>query len=163
MSGLHPGRRLRNFLQRDPFIKWWVLPAWVGIGLASLAIALASFRRIAPHLGSFHEPGEPAPATTPAQAEQARLIGITVRLAARFSPWRADCYPQAIVARFLLDLYRIPFTLSMGVKRDAETGEMEAHAWVRSGDVFVTGGDGDAEYNTIAMFSNAGSNSSRAL
>jgi hypothetical protein len=153
MNGLHPARRLRNFLRRDPFIKWWLLPAWVGIGLASLVIALVSFRRIAPHLGHFRGLEQHMPATTLAQQERAEVIGITVRLAARFSPWRADCYPQAIVARFLLGLYDIPFTLSMGVKRNVDTGALQAHAWVRSGNAFVTGGDGNAKYSTVAVFS----------
>lgn len=154
MTDLHIQRRLTNFAKRDAFEKLWLLPAWLALGVASLAIACLDFRRIMPILGVPCETGKPSVAINARQAARAMQVGSTVKLAARFAPWWSDCYPQAIVARWLLGIYRLPFTLSMGVKRDSETGEMLAHAWVESGDTSVCGGKGDEEYRVIASFTN---------
>jgi len=49
----------------------------------------------------------------------------------------------------------------MGLKRDAETGAPQAHAWVQCGRVCVTGGNGDSEYSVVAVFAGCGGNSAR--
>ena len=67
-------------------------------------------------------------------------------------PWRADCYPQAIIARLVLGLYRLPWTVSMGVRRDPASGEMQAHAWVECGGLCVTGGNSNDSYSLVGVF-----------
>jgi hypothetical protein len=78
------------------------------------------------------------------------MIGAHVLLAARHTPWRSECYPQALTARALLGLRRIPHRTSFGLRRD-EHGELTAHVWVIAGDVAVTGGDG-SDYTEVASF-----------
>ena len=152
MAGLRFAQRARHFAQRDRFVKFWFLPAWLGLGLASLAIALVAFRRIAPVLGV--DSGTSVPELAAGKIQEARALQIrrTIELAARYAPWRADCYPQAIVARLLLGLYRVPFVLCLGLARDSATGAMTAHAWVRSGGVAVTGGIGEADHRIVRVF-----------
>ena len=149
-------QRSRNFAARDPFIKLWFVPVWIGLGVASLMIASLAFRRIAPRLGEACGITKPDLTASPAKELRAIQIRRAIQLAARYAPWRADCYPQAIVARFLLGLYGLPFTLSMGVRRDPVTGDMLAHAWVQCGRICVTGGDGDNEYSVVAVFAGTG-------
>ncbi len=156
MRGLRLGERARHFAGRDRFEQVWLVPAWLGLGLASLAIALVAFRQIAPRLGSYCGLERPDVTTSIGQERRARQIARTVQLAARYAPWRADCYPQAIVARLLLGFYRLPYCLSLGLRRDAASGAMQAHAWVRSGSVCVTGGNGDEAYRTVGIFVSEG-------
>ena len=59
---------------------------------------------------------------------------------------------QAVTARVLLGLYRIPYVLCFGVRRDAAGQPMQAHAWVVSGRIHVTGGDSFNRFTTVAMF-----------
>lgn len=153
MSNLRVGQRARHFMQRDRFVKLWLIPVWLGLGLASLVIVAVPFRHIAPRLGRFC--GTAKPMLLVADAEQARAvqIGRTVQLAAHYAPWRADCYPQAIIARLLLGIYRLPFNICMGLRRDSATGGAQAHAWVQCGKVCVTGGNGDIEYSVVGVFS----------
>ena len=73
-----------------------------------------------------------------------------VELAAAYAPWRSDCYPQALTARTFLALRRIPHEVVFGVRRDGDA--LVAHAWVRAGDVEVTGGSG-REYTEVGWFS----------
>ena len=84
--------------------------------------------------------------------KRARQISRTVQFAASYAPWRSDCYPQAIMARLLLGLYRLPYTVSMGLRRDPASGEVQAHAWVACGDVCVTGGDSEGKFKLVNVF-----------
>ena len=163
LRDLRIAERLRRFAARSAFEQLWFGPAWIGLGLASLAIGLLAFRRIAPALGNHC--GTTTPPATVSAAGQRRAIQIrrTVQLAAHYAPWRADCYPQAIIARTLLGLYRLPFALSMGLKRDPASGAMQAHAWVQCGNTAVTGDVGAGEYKAVAVFASRASGTGRSV
>jgi hypothetical protein len=125
--------------------------AWSLLGLCRLAILLLPFPVVRRALGEHHDVRTPPPALRfdPARLAHAARIGATVRLAARHTPWRSECYPQALTARLLLTLARIPHVVSFGVRRDA--GALVAHAWVQAGDVPVTGGSG-RDYTEVGSF-----------
>ena len=61
------------------------------------------------------------------------------RVAARL-PWRADCFVQALAAKHWLHHRGVPTCLCIGVRKDRPDA-FEAHAWLKHGDVIVTGGD----------------------
>jgi hypothetical protein len=131
------------------------------LGLTRVAILVLPFSLVRRALGDHHDPRTPT--TTPplerdALARAAR-IGASVRLAARHTPWRSECYPQALTARILLGLARVPHVVSFGVRRDA--GELVAHAWVHAGGVPVTGFTGH-EYTEVGTFAWAPRSASRA-
>jgi Transglutaminase-like superfamily len=153
MAQLRVGQRARHFMQRDRFVKIWLVPVWLGLGLASLIIAAVPFRQIAPRLGQFCGTTKPALPVSPAQEARALQIKRVVQLAAFYAPWRADCYPQAMAARLLMGLYRLPFTLFLGLKRDSATGGAQAHAWTLCGRIEVSGGGEAEEYRVVAIFS----------
>jgi hypothetical protein len=131
------------------------------LGLTRLAILVLPFTVVRRALGDHQDPRTPT--TTPplgqATLVRAARIGATVRLAARHTPWRSECYPQALTARILLGLARVPHVVSFGVRRDA--GALVAHAWVHVGDVPVTGGTGQ-DYTEVGTFSWAPRSSARA-
>ena len=66
------------------------------------------------------------------------------------TPWESKCLVRALTARFLLHRKDIFTTLYLGVGKD-ENGVMVAHAWLRCGERYVTGGDGST-YATVARF-----------
>lgn len=66
-----------------------------------------------------------------------------MRTAATRTPWRSDCFPQALTARLLLRAARVPHTVTFGLRRDA-AGQLKAHVWVAAGEVAVAGGSGAA-------------------
>ena len=125
--------------------------AWSLLGLSRFAILVLPFRLVGRALGEHRDPragASTAPLDADALARAAR-IGASVRLAARHTPWRSECYPQALTARFLLGLARVPHVVSFGVRRDG--GELVAHAWVHAGDVPVTGFTGH-EYTEVGTY-----------
>lgn len=88
---------------------------------------------------------------TEQQLARARWIGRTVRAAAARTPWRSDCYPQALTARLLLRAAGVPHGVTFGLRRD-DTAGLRAHVWVRVGDLVVAGGSAHG-WAGVATFS----------
>ena len=59
----------------------------------------------------------------------------------RWMPWSTKCFDRALTAKRLLNDYGLPCTLYMGVAPENGNG-MEAHAWLRCGTEYVSGGNG---------------------
>lgn len=64
--------------------------------------------------------------------------------------WESKCLIKALTAQRMLFKKNIKTTIYLGVAK--EDGEMKAHAWLRCGSIYVTGGNGDG-YSTVAKFS----------
>ena len=125
---------------------------WMGLGVAKAAIFTVTFKRLVPCLGVSVGLKPWLPLLEAAQERRARQISVVVQLAARYTPWESNCFPQAVVARFLLGWYRVPYCLFFGVCRESGTGAFDAHAWVGSGRVRVTGHNGFHKYVVVGVF-----------
>ena len=134
-----------------PLERRLLLPSWLLLGLARLAILLP-FRWLAPWLGEHM--GVTAP-PDPAQVEQALAIGRSVERAARHTPWLSQCQAQAIVARVWLGHRHIPYRIQYGVRR-LENGQLAAHAWVCVADTVITGSLGYERFAVVGSFSSTG-------
>lgn len=144
--------KLARFFRQPVFVKIWFIPVWAGLGLARLAICTFAFKRVVPRLGVSTGLTPWLPLVEPGQERRARLIGQVVRQAARVTPWNSNCFPQTIVARLLLGCYGVPYCVFFGVRRKADDGSFDAHAWVASGRVRVTGGSSFSCYAVVAVF-----------
>lgn len=78
----------------------------------------------------------------------ARRVAAAIPRAAARAPWRSDCFVQALAAQEWLARQGVGSELHVGVRTDAPQG-FAAHAWLRHGDITVTGGDFSA-YRPIA-------------
>ena len=67
-------------------------------------------------------------------------IGRRVERVCDKTPWESKCLVKALIAQHILYKEGIHTTLYLGVENS--TGKMTAHAWLRCGTVYVTGGDG---------------------
>lgn len=65
------------------------------------------------------------------------------------TPWESKCLVRALSAQRLLYRQGLSSTLYLGC--GMEEGKMVAHAWLRCGEMYVTGGDGSG-YTTVARF-----------
>ncbi len=129
----------------------WLLLAEVVplLAWARLSIGLLPFRVIARRLGAVSvEDGvwEALPSDG-----RARRIGALVRGASRHLPWECKCLVQAMASRSMLGRRGIPCVVFIGVATDAEKG-FAAHAWVRSGAVYVSGGRARGGFRVLARF-----------
>lgn len=146
----------RRYRRLPAFVRWWLIVAWPGLILSHLMVRLLSFRRLAPLLGANTAPVPWVPTLTAEQTVHARLISQTVQTASRHSPWPGNCFDQAIVARCLLGLYRIPYALFFGVARTPGARSMKAHAWVAAGRIRVVGGRGFGRFAVVNAFCSPG-------
>lgn len=64
--------------------------------------------------------------------------------------WESKCLVRALTAQKLLKNKKISSTLYLGCGLD-ENGKMVAHAWLRCGGFYVTGGSGE-EYSIVDKF-----------
>jgi hypothetical protein len=101
--------------------------------------------------------GEPMVETStdglsPQQLAYARRIGRVIERLAASTPTNSNCYPQALTARWLLHRRGIPSTVYYGAAFERGQPALEAHVWVRSGPVVVTGGASGRRFRALTWF-----------
>jgi hypothetical protein len=127
-----------------------LVEATVLLAAARLVIVLLPFRWLAARLGAhMHE----SPAESDGDDERSlRRVRWALGAVSRRAPWRCLCLEQAVAATVMLRRRRLPSTLYLGVARAGERAGVEAHAWVRSGTFFVTGGEARARFTVVSTF-----------
>lgn len=70
-----------------------------------------------------------------------RQVALAVDWMCDRTPWQSLCMVRALTAKKLLNRKGYPCTLYMGLIKD-NNGEMAAHAWLRCGGSYITGGTG---------------------
>jgi hypothetical protein len=145
-------RKLSSFSRLPVFIQAWLIPVWVILGISKILIWAIPFRVLARHLGAHAGIAALVPILTWETEVRATLIGRAIRLAALYTPWDSNCFPQAIAARVLLGLYGVPYAVYFGLKRKPESSSLDAHAWVCAGKVSVTGGASFEAFTVVGVF-----------
>lgn len=130
--------------------RWLLLQVTVLLGLFRALILTVPFPRLARHFGQHRVESPQQAAIT--DLRQARRIGWAIRTVSPYTPWISNCFPQALTAKYLLNRRGIVSTLYFGANFKAP-GAMAAHAWLRCGPLFVTGGPGHLSFGTTAYFS----------
>ena len=97
-------------------------------------------------------PEEESPYTAKADDyKYAKKVAYSVNQVCNKTKWESKCLVRALTAQKLLAQKGIESTLYLGCKE--EDGKMVAHAWIRCGRVFVTGGNGVADgYAIVEKF-----------
>jgi hypothetical protein len=113
---------------------------------SKLLILSIPFKKIAARLGKLN-----VESSHMAQARNKWLpVEIGILRASRFTIHQSKCYDQALTAKLMLRRRGLSSTLYFGLsKADAE---LNAHAWVRSGDRIITGRGSMQAYTPVAWF-----------
>ncbi|WP_052339963.1 lasso peptide biosynthesis B2 protein [Gorillibacterium massiliense] len=125
-----------------------LLEAYLSLGWARVLKALP-FSKVAPSLGAQMQETEMI--CSDAEARIIKRIGHVIAVASRFTPWESVCMVRALAASRMLERRGISSTLYMGTGKD-KTGKMIAHAWLRSGPIYVTGAEVMRNYAVVGMF-----------
>ncbi|MGL6267877.1 MAG: lasso peptide biosynthesis B2 protein [Chitinophagaceae bacterium] len=75
-----------------------------------------------------------------------------MRLCEKYTFWKTECYTLALTAKILLNRNDIPGTIYIGFKKE-EDGKYEGHAWLRSYDMIITGGEKMDNYLVHSFYS----------
>ena len=79
-----------------------------------------------------------------------RRVRWAIAAASRRAPWRCKCLEQGVAAKMMLRKRGVANTLYMGLAR--ADAAVEAHAWLRSGATYVTGGAGRERFTVVSTF-----------
>jgi hypothetical protein len=124
-------------------------------GIARFHIKLLPYKYIAPYFGTCCRMMVASTIISRQQIQQALLIGRSVKLAARFTPWDSSCLTQAMVAKFWCQYHRIPYLFFIGFAKNGEKPlGKEAHAWITAGPVALTGGHSLSSHQVVLSYSN---------
>jgi hypothetical protein len=144
-------RRALRALRRDPSLVLLAIRVYVLLIVMRGLVRALPLRRITERLG------EPMSETStdglaPEQLAHARRIGQVIERLAPSTPTNSNCYPQALTARWLLHRRQIPSTVYYGAAFEAGQPALEAHVWVRSGPLIVTGGGRGRHFRALTWF-----------
>lgn len=113
-----------------------------------IAVLLLPFRVTARRLGAHM--GETPHDDDPRVHHLVRSVSWAIGAISRRVPWRAKCLEQGIAAKMMLRRRNVPNTLYLGVARG--TSGVEAHAWLRNGSYYLTGGAERERFAVVSHF-----------
>ena len=82
--------------------------------------------------------------------EDARRVRGALAAVKRYTPWISNCWSQAAAGMALLRKQGIPCELFLGA-RLLSGNPVAAHAWLKYGDVFISGGKNHHEYAVVMI------------
>lgn len=126
--------------------------AWLWLALARTMLLLLPFRKLAPILGKKTLPSADLDDQQPDQHERLLRIGTAILRAGRRSPWRTECFEQALAGKFMLKVRRMKSIVFFGVGKNRRQGNFNAHAWLKCGNHIVTGNKHLEQFTVIACF-----------
>jgi hypothetical protein len=118
------------------------------LSYATLAIRFLSFRKIG-RIAAVPLRGEP-PGSEQLLPFIRRVRG-AIMCCAKQLPWECVCFPQGLAAQLMLRRRGIRSTLYYGAANDKIKG-LNAHVWVRVGDIDVIGTENASDFAILARF-----------
>ena len=64
-----------------------------------------------------------------------------------YIPWKGKCLVQALTGKLLLYMFHLPGTIYFGMTKGNDS--LKAHAWLKSGDHFVSGKKGHVKFTVV--------------
>ncbi|MFV8819128.1 lasso peptide biosynthesis B2 protein [Haliea sp. E17] len=145
------GSPLKKFLALDWRSQLLAGRIWAMLGYYRAAILLSSFQRLSRQMQHAREE-PPRVRCNAMQLARAGHLGYLVAATARTTPWQSNCLVQVLVLQQLLQREQIGGRLYLGACRDATSGEMLAHAWLRCGDTVVNGGGAHERFAVLSTY-----------
>lgn len=105
------------------------------------------FSKLSPKIGTL---GQETPWDARRDPVVTEVRGMVEAVSKRM-PWNCNCLTQALTAKKMLSRRNFPSTLYMGVA-SGESGEMEAHAWLRYGNMYITGRAGADKFTVTTVY-----------
>lgn len=139
-------RRLIDFWRYNGE-KWMTITVYLYVAYYRLCLLFVPMSRIEKMIGTRGEESEVE--ESPENLKLAKLVGFHVNRVTEHLPLKRKCFVRALTARKILMKKGVNTTLYLGVGK--ENDKMTAHAWLRCGLFFVTGGNGNG-YTMVAKF-----------
>lgn len=142
-------RKLRTFASIDNGKRFRFVQAFILTGFYRAFILFVPFNKLKKRMGNHKQESEKE--IDIESHRLAREVRWAVLEAARHTPWESKCLVQALTASKMMKLRGVSTTIYLGVKKN-EHNEMLAHAWIRCGSFYITGGENRQGYAVVAKF-----------
>ena len=143
-------KKIKTFFKIKNQDKLAFIKAFIYMGYFRAFILFVPFNKLRKRMGKIklESPQEVDDECYKKAVRIARIVGIV----SYHTPWESKCLVQALTAQKLLKNQGISTTIYLGVRK--EGNEMKAHAWLRCGEYYVTGGAIREQYTVVARFAN---------
>ncbi len=136
------------FLSLDMKTKLLFLEAFIFLGWARVLKSI-TFSKVAPSLGDYMN--ETSVAQIQPHGDTLKKVSEAISIMSRYTFWESQCLVKAIAGMKMLEKRHIESTLYLGTAKD-NSGELIAHAWLRSGSFYVTGSEGMEKFTVVGSF-----------
>ena len=141
-------KRLRVFLLLNMETKLLFLEAFIFLGWARVLKSI-TFSKVAPSLGDYMN--ETSVAQIQQHEDTLKEVSEAISIMSRYTFWESQCLVKAIAGMKMLQKRDIESTLYLGTAKD-NSGELIAHAWLRSGSFYGTGSEGMEKFTVVGSF-----------
>ncbi|MGW8169150.1 MAG: lasso peptide biosynthesis B2 protein [Sulfurovaceae bacterium] len=142
---------LWNFLYRPIGEKLLALEAACYLAVIKILLRSTSFNAIAKRYGMQMTQAERCRQYNDIKA--LKTIGWAIERMSLAVPWNSVCLDKALAAQRMLARRKIDGILYLGVaKKDDQSSEIKAHAWVCCGEHFITGRTEHEEFTVVSRF-----------
>lgn len=141
-------RKLKLFLSLDWKTKSLLLEAYFYLAWARF-LKLIPFSKVAPSLGEQLK--ETTFELNSTNRKTLASISHAIHTMSTYTFWESECLVKAMAGMKMLQKRQIGSTLYLGTAKD-ETGNLIAHAWLRSGPFYITGAEGMERFTVVQKF-----------
>ncbi|QOR65462.1 lasso peptide biosynthesis B2 protein [Cytobacillus suaedae] len=141
-------KKINLFLRLETKIKLLLFEAFVYLGWARYLKSLP-FSRVSKSLGDSWR--ETSYDINPENLKYLKSISHAIDIVSRYTFWESKCLVKAIAGMKMLEKRKVDSTLYLGTSRD-ENGKMIAHAWLRSGQFYISGSEGMEKFTVVGKF-----------
>lgn len=142
-------RKFKRFLKLDFKIKVDFITVFFYTAFYRAFILFIPFNKLRKRMGNYKE--ESPMEVSKGIYKSAGYISWVVKTVSKYTPWESKCLVQALTAQRMLKKRNITSTLYLGVQKD-KNNKMLAHAWLRTGKYYVTGGEIRNKFIIVAKF-----------
>ena len=140
-------------IQRLHQLSWreWKLlaEAFILSAYCRFLIHFVPLKKFATSMGDYGKESEPSKVKN---SQELQTISKAITRISRRVPWRCLCYEQAFIGKLMLNHRKIPATIYFGVA-NSDRNKLMAHAWLRCGDIIITGKKGMEKFTIVSWFS----------
>lgn len=140
-------KKLDNFCRLKH--KGLFIYAYILSGMIRLSILIIPFNYLKKGLGIPKQ--ESSFESSEKQLEVAKQVRCLVLQVCHHTPWESKCLVRAILSAHLLKRKGMESTLYLGVNKNV-AGDIQAHAWLRVGEMIIMGGENKNDFVEVARF-----------
>lgn len=150
--------KIRMFISLAFKDKVLILKVLILTAIARFAMLKVPFKKLKKHMGKVNTESEFKINDTDINLieviKDLKRFRWAIQVVAKRTPWDSKCLVQALTAQYLINNRGLSSTLYLGVKKES-ANNLIAHAWLRCGEFYITGGNGEG-YGITAKFTKEG-------